>query len=274
MQAIGEHPLLTKEGETYLFGLINSSEDAITIEWARKKVIESNLRLVVSIAKRYPVSAKYDLMDLIGIGNLGLEHSVDLFKVEKGFKFSTYSTFWIKQRIGRYIDSNTLDLKADQSEVAVARKLDALLEASSLSQDSPIALIAEALGVSVVSAERIVGMKRQGYAIRLDKEISEDGETLLGDLITNVSDEFVDNIVQEDFLDRMLDILRECLDPEELEILLDRVGFNSENGKQVSYRELGKKYGKNTPEWLRRRTLSILEKVNNYMNRQKVELQF
>lgn len=277
MQSIGSHPLLTKDGEAYLFGLINDSEDEQTIEWARKKVIESNLRLVVSIAKRYPVTSKYDFMDLIGAGNLGLEHAVDLFVVERGFKFSTYSTFWIKQAIGRYIDRNTLDVKADASEVSVARKLDKLLEASSLDRDSPIEVIAEAIGVSVVSAERIVGMSRQGYAVRLDKEVGDDGEATLGDLISVVGDEFVDTIVQEDLTERFIDILHECLKPEELEILLSRVGYKSEDGKQLSFRVLaevlGDAKGVVTPEAMRRRTVRIIQKVQDYMKSQQIDLE-
>jgi RNA polymerase primary sigma factor len=273
MHSAGVHPLLTKEGEGYLFGLINSSEDERTVEWARKKVMESNLRLVISIAKRYPVSSKYDFIDLIGVGNIGLEHSIDLFKVEKGFKFSTYATFWIRQKIGRYIDTNTLDVKADQGEVAVARKLDVLLEASSLDQNSPITLIAEALGVSVVSAERIVGMRRQGIAVRLDKEIGEDGETSLGDLISFANDEFVEIIMNEDLSERFLDILQHSLDTEEFELLLYRMGYTSEDGKRVSYRALGERYGETSPEWMRRRTVKIIEKVRNYIQKNHPDLQ-
>ena len=71
---------------------------------AKDHFIRANLRLVVSIARRYPLPPGMDLLDLIQEGNLGLEHAVDKFDWRKGFKFSTYATFWIRQAIGRALD--------------------------------------------------------------------------------------------------------------------------------------------------------------------------
>src|SRR6187399_1798139 len=71
---------------------------------AKDRFIRSNLRLVVSIARRYPLPQGMDLLDLIQEGNLGLEHAVDKFDWRRGFKFSTYATFWIRQAIGRALD--------------------------------------------------------------------------------------------------------------------------------------------------------------------------
>ena len=71
---------------------------------AKDRFIRSNLRLVVSIARRYPLPQGMDLGDLIQEGNLGLEHAVDKFDWRRGFKFSTYATFWIRQAIGRALD--------------------------------------------------------------------------------------------------------------------------------------------------------------------------
>ena len=71
---------------------------------AKDRFIRANLRLVVSIARRYPMPPGMELLDLIQEGNLGLEHAVDKFDWRKGFKFSTYATFWIRQAIGRALD--------------------------------------------------------------------------------------------------------------------------------------------------------------------------
>ena len=71
---------------------------------AKDRFIRANLRLVVSIARRYPLPQGMDLLDLIQEGNLGLEHAVDKFDWRRGFKFSTYATFWIRQAIGRALD--------------------------------------------------------------------------------------------------------------------------------------------------------------------------
>ncbi|MEI8286930.1 MAG: sigma-70 family RNA polymerase sigma factor, partial [Actinomycetes bacterium] len=118
---IGKVALLTAEDERELSKAIEAGRDAATkIEAgergaalrrdlrnaaaAKDRFIRSNLRLVVSIARRYPLPQGMDLLDLIQEGNLGLEHAVDKFDWRRGFKFSTYATFWIRQAIGRALD--------------------------------------------------------------------------------------------------------------------------------------------------------------------------
>ena len=92
---IGRHPLLTKEDEIELSQAIEAGDDA-----ARRKMIESNLRLVVSIARRFSATG-LPLGDLVQEGNLGLLRAVEKFDWRKGFKFSTYATWWIRQAIAR-----------------------------------------------------------------------------------------------------------------------------------------------------------------------------
>src|SRR5215471_1632876 len=84
---------------------------------AKDRFIRANLRLVVSVARRYPLPSGMELLDLIQEGNLGLEHAVDKFDWRKGFKFSTYATFWIRQAIGRALDqkASLIRLPGDRS---------------------------------------------------------------------------------------------------------------------------------------------------------------
>src|SRR6188768_3738334 len=84
---------------------------------AKDRFIRANLRLVVSVARRYPIPQGMELLDLIQEGNLGLEHAVDKFDWRKGFKFSTYATFWIRQSIGRALDqkASLIRLPGDRS---------------------------------------------------------------------------------------------------------------------------------------------------------------
>ena len=84
---------------------------------AKDRFIRANLRLVVSVARRYPLPPGMELLDLIQEGNLGLEHAVDKFDWRKGFKFSTYATFWIRQAIGRALDqkASLVRLPGDRS---------------------------------------------------------------------------------------------------------------------------------------------------------------
>jgi RNA polymerase primary sigma factor len=118
---IGKVALLTAEDERTLSKAIEKGREAAALYEAGEKTaavrkdmkaaavakdhfIRSNLRLVVSIARRYPLPQGMDLLDLIQEGNLGLEHAVDKFDWRRGFKFSTYATFWIRQAIGRALD--------------------------------------------------------------------------------------------------------------------------------------------------------------------------
>src|SRR6202008_2087592 len=102
LNEIGQVPLLTASEERELAKVIEAGGDPA--KKAKKRFVRANLRLVVSIAKRYPLPVGMDLLDLIQEGNLGLEHAVDKFDWRRGFKFSTYATFWIRQAIGRALD--------------------------------------------------------------------------------------------------------------------------------------------------------------------------
>jgi RNA polymerase primary sigma factor len=131
---IGKVPLLNAEEERELSRAIEAGRDAATrleagekgaelkrsvrkAAEAKDRFIRANLRLVVSIARRYPLPQGMDLLDLIQEGNLGLEHAVDKFDWRRGFKFSTYATFWIRQAIGRALDqkASLIRIPGDQS---------------------------------------------------------------------------------------------------------------------------------------------------------------
>ena len=121
LNEIGKVPLLTADEEKQLSRVIETGREAgerlaagekgadlrraaAAAAQAKDRFIRANLRLVVSIARRYPLPSGMDLLDLIQEGNLGLEHAVDKFDWRRGFKFSTYATFWIRQAIGRALD--------------------------------------------------------------------------------------------------------------------------------------------------------------------------
>ena len=146
LDEIGKHPLLTKEDETRLSDQIRKGQEASAqmetgayrdlaeleklerlvkkADRAKEKFILGNLRLVVSVAKKYPITGSLELEDLIQEGNVGLEHAVKKFDGRKGFKFSTYGTFWIRQAINRLIDqhSNLIRIPAD-THSALRRQL-------------------------------------------------------------------------------------------------------------------------------------------------------
>ena len=135
---------------------------------AKDRFIRANLRLVVSIARRYPLPQGMDLLDLIQEGNLGLEHAVDKFDWRRGFKFSTYATFWIRQAIGRALDQKASLIRIPGDRSASLRA--ALRQASG---------DGETLDVGNAELHRLT------TPISLDKTIGDDGDATLGDLMDN-----------------------------------------------------------------------------------------
>ncbi|MCU1356322.1 MAG: hrdD, partial [Acidimicrobiales bacterium] len=133
---------------------------------AKDRFIRANLRLVVSIARRYPLPPGMELLDLIQEGNLGLEHAVDKFDWRKGFKFSTYATFWIRQSIGRALDqkANLVRLPSERS----AQLRAALRNVSGEGDD--------------LDAE-LAHLHRLATPTSLDRTIGEDGDQELVDLL-------------------------------------------------------------------------------------------
>src|SRR5918993_1980019 len=133
---------------------------------AKDRFIRANLRLVVSIARRYPLPPSMELLDLIQEGNLGLEHAVDKFDWRKGFKFSTYATFWIRQAIGRALDQKGSLIRIPGDRSSALR--------SALRQVS-----GDAESLDVLNAE----LHLLTSTASLDKTIGDDGDATLGDLL-------------------------------------------------------------------------------------------
>src|SRR5690606_5674522 len=135
---------------------------------AKDRFIRANLRLVVSVARRYPLPPGMELLDLIQEGNLGLEHAVDKFDWRKGFKFSTYATFWIRQAIGRALDqkASLVRLPVDSSA-----KLRSALREHNGDRDK-------------LTPELAV-IEKQSTTTSLDKTVGEDGDATLGDLLAS-----------------------------------------------------------------------------------------
>jgi RNA polymerase sigma factor (sigma-70 family) len=183
LNEIGKVALLTAEEERELSRAIEAGREAAArIEagesspelkravrhaaQAKDRFIRANLRLVVSIARRYPLPQGMDLGDLIQEGNLGLEHAVDKFDWRRGFKFSTYATFWIRQSIGR-----ALDYKASLIRIPGDRSAHLRAELRRTGGD------ADALDVTDAELHRL------STPVSLDKSIGDDGDATLGDLV-------------------------------------------------------------------------------------------
>ena len=186
---------------------------------ARDHFIRANLRLVVSLARRYPVPSGMDLLDLIQEGNLGLEHAVEKFDWRKGFKFSTYATFWIRQAIGRALDSKATLVRIPGERSAELRA--ALRDLSGEGGD--------------LSAE-LANLQRLASPTSLDRTVGEDGEQELVDLLAHDTPGPEAEVVarmQDDVLRSLLD----RLDERARQAVELRFGLT--DGQKRSFREVG-----------------------------------
>ncbi len=190
---------------------------------AKDRFIRANLRLVVSIARRYPLPQGMELLDLIQEGNLGLEHAVDKFDWRKGFKFSTYATFWIRQSIGRALDqkASLVRLPGDRSA-----SLRAALRAVS--------------GAAEDLDDEHAELHRLTTPTSLDRPVGDDAGTQLVDLVADAKpspEEIVVGREQEALVTNLLDVL----DSRARWAVEQRFGLT--DGRKKSYREVGEGLG-------------------------------
>ena len=194
-----------------------------TAEKAKDRFIRSNLRLVVSVARRYPLPPGMELLDLIQEGNLGLEHAVDKFDWRKGFKFSTYATFWIRQAIGRALDqkASLVRLPGDRSA-----SLRAALRAVSGNGDE--------------LDEEHARLHRLTTPTSLDRTIGDDDSNELVDLLPD-SNPGPEQEVMDRAENEMATSLLDVLDNRARYAVEQRFGLL--DGRKRSYREVGEELG-------------------------------
>ncbi len=188
LNEIGRYPLLTADEEIQLAKRIEKGD----LE-ARDKMIRSNLRLVVSIAKRYQ-GRGLSFLDLIQEGMLGLIRGVEKFDWRRGYKFSTYGTWWIRQAIGRAIHNHSRTIRLPAHLLDRERKIEAAERnlVIKLGRDPTDKEIAAAAKVTMRELKQVREAARA--VTSLDTPVGEDGETALGDLVAATPDEAVEEV--------------------------------------------------------------------------------
>lgn len=190
---------------------------------AKDRFIRANLRLVVSVARRYPLPPGMELLDLIQEGNLGLEHAVDKFDWRKGFKFSTYATFWIRQAIGRALDQKASLVRLPGDRSASLR-----------------AALRQVSGDGDELDEEHARLHRLTTPTSLDRTIGDDDSNELVDLLPD-SNPGPEHIVMDRAEKNLATALLGVLDERARDAVQLRFGL--EDGRKRSYREVGEHLG-------------------------------
>ncbi len=254
----GSFPLLTKADEMRLGQIIQEGQAAAVVldsgekvapaerrrlrkqvaaaEGATTQFINANLRLVVSVARKYQWSG-LPLGDLIQEGNLGLIHAVEKFDWRKGFKFSTYATWWIRQAIGRAVENTAHTVRVPAhvgDEIRRARRLQGEMEVR-LGRPATLAELAEAMGTTESGIAEL--FRYDSDPMSLDVAVGEDGDTSLGDLVVNRAAESPFEAVASSMLPDEVARFLTRLSDEERQVL--RLRYGLDRGEPRTQGEVG-----------------------------------
>ena len=289
LQEIGRYRLLTAQQEVELAMAIEAgirakerleSDEEFTLETktllgrqvrqgntAHKRLVEANLRLVVSIARNY-VGRGLPLLDLIQEGNLGLMRAVDRFDYRRGFKFSTYASWWIRQAITRSIADQARTIRVPIHVVDMINKLTRVQRdlAQDLGREPTIEEIANELDVDADRVEELQGIAVN--PVSLETPVGEEDDSTLGDFVQDESAEVPVEAATFRLLQEYLQLALEGLNDRERQVLIMRFGLA--DGRVRTLEEVGEQFSV-TRERIRQLETKALAKLRHPNNSRKLE---
>ena len=260
LKDIGQAQLLTSEQEVELAKRILEGD-----EYAKKELSEKNLKLVVSIAKKYVNRSSMQFLDLIQEGNLGLLKAVEKFDYTKGFRFSTYATWWIRQSITRAIADQARTIRIPVHMVETIHRLSRVSKQlmQELGRDPTNAEIAERMGLS---ENRVIEIQKIAQdPVSLESPVGEEDESRISDFVEDESIKSpTDNAAQDILKAQLLQVI-ETLTPREQKVIRLRYGLDDSHPRTLE--EVGKEFNV-TRERIRQIEAKALRKLR-HPNRSK-----
>lgn len=258
LNEIGFSPLLTPQEEVHFARLAQKGDPA-----GRKRMIESNLRLVVKIARRY-INRGLSLLDLIEEGNLGLIRAVEKFDPERGFRFSTYATWWIRQTIERAIMNQTRTIRLP---IHVVKELNVYLRAAreltqKLDHEPSPEEIANLLEKPVSEVKRMLGLNERVASV--DVSLGPDSDKTLLDTLTDDRPTDPCELLQDDDLSNSIDQWLSDLTEKQREVVVRRFGLRGHESSTLE--EVGREIGL-TRERVRQIQVEALKRLREIMEK-------
>ena len=265
LKEIGNIPLLSPDEARELSRQLVEEHS----EYARNKLIESNLRLVVSIAKRY--QNKLPFLDLIQEGNTGLMKAVEKFDYTKGYKFSTYGTWWIRQSITRAISDHArlMRVPVHMVETILKHNKAARELLQELGRDPTVEEIAEKLGTTI---DKVIEVQRISQdPISLESKMGHEEDTKIGDLIPDENALSPQDIAMQNMLKEQLMGVLETLTPREQKVIRLRYGLDDSHPRTLE--EVGREFSV-TRERIRQIEAKALRKLRHPSKLKKLKDDF
>lgn len=261
LRDIGKVPLLSAQEEVDLAKRVVEGD-----EEAKHQIINANLRLVVSIAKKY-MGRGMSFLDLIQEGNLGLIRAVEKFDYTRGFKFSTYATWWIRQAITRAIADQARTIRIPVHMVETINKMIRISRqlVQKLGREPSNEEIAVEMETDVARIEEIKRISQM--PVSLETPIGEEEDSQLGDFIEDHSLPSPDEAAADNLLHEQIDDLLDALSDREREVL--RYRFGLEDGRSYTLEEVGRRFGV-TRERIRQIEAKALRKLRHPMRSKKL----